>query len=188
MTPGAIYRAVARIVPATTLTDGTAYLNLRNTHASRRALMRKIRAQKSFNGTPAESQSIFGLSKSRGNAPDATSTTVIKVVQANSKFDEVATIITSALYKADGLDLTTPTPDMTVDGPFMHFVIDNEDDSTGAATPRIEEHLFEQTTKGADKWKEFDLAPGEGVCVVAVGTIVAGAALSLEFTWEEYDS
>jgi hypothetical protein len=163
--PSECYSAFIDIVPATTLTDGTAYWFMRNTGA-KDCLVRRIELNLLFTGTAAASVSSYRFERFATATPTG-GTAIVPVKQKNSYS---ATTITCAF-----LNTGLTVGGATFESAFWR--VGHMNQLAGLATDLDMTDIGE----GAD----LELATGEGLIVRANGALVAGTRMVGAVYWYE---
>jgi hypothetical protein len=188
--PTGIFTVAFRIVPSA-VTDGLVYLAMRNTSATKRCLLERIKLKGGFDGTTAATQSIFGVFKFAGANPGAGTANRLIATTPNSKF-KVATAVTVLSVKDAGdITMTNTTP--TVKAPFLTYAVENVYGTAGADAivhPEPVTH-YSASDRNDEQGKVLDLGEGdattsEGLGIMSYGAVVAGCWLTGEITWREY--
>ena len=173
----------------------THLFQMRNLHATKSLYLRRIKIEGRFTGaaTVAETDT-FLIGKFDTATASATGATSVVPTRHSSRW-ATATIVTSALFKVDGL-VTPGTIKGTAFGtlivPPIAAVL-----STTSIAPNLPGHgiyereFYRRDIKRPQYWQdELELLGGtattaEGLTIYAAGTLTGGTDLTVEISWEE---
>lgn len=159
------YAAVIEVLPST-LTLGSSYFSITNTHATEKIAIDAIRMQSSFIGIESLVRSLFGIQRFSGAVPTG------GVVVAGAQFDTTKPIASIDIRSAPaGLTMTG----VVLGDPFHEVSVMSQ--------LRIQAFLDLDFGLGDE---EFILQPGEGVVIRAGTAIVLGAGITGSITWHRY--
>jgi hypothetical protein len=161
------YSARIEIIPST-LTDGTTYWSMRNLGANR-VFINRLLLKIGFSGTAAATRSLFNIGRFSVATP--TAGTAITAVKKDNLHP--ATSVTDIRFAPGGLTTTG----VTFEAP-MHVL--------GPTNQLNDDHYmdlrFGDLSSISDK---MILAIGEGLCIRAIGAVVAGSHLLGSIHWDE---
>lgn len=164
---GETYETFVDFTPATTLTDGTTYFAMRNT-GTRTAVINAINLTLLFGGTAAATVSSYGIARfSTATPTGGTAQTPVKKKNAMG---------TSTMGDIRSLGTGLTTTSVVFEG---HAIRVGHANQLAMATAFLEQ------ISNDDESPRLELAPGEGLCIRANGTIVAGSRVLGSITWDE---
>jgi hypothetical protein len=161
---GYSYAISLDIVP-TTLADGTVYWAMRN-NGTRMVYLKRVSLQQGFTGTAAASRSSFSLVRFTGTPSGGTTMPSVKKISTQPTAGATFTGATA------GLTATS----MTFDTGIFHRV---------SSPNQLNTQTSVDMDYGTNEAAQFNLAPGEGICLRAAGAVVSGVFISGSIGWHE---